>query len=229
MKLIKGKAASSPGKSGGSGRGSLTPAEMRPLILAAMEAYRCQDPEIAFNDWRHEQVMEAVGLPGFSACHSAHFCDLMGHFKTLAGREDQAVYWYSRAKGNSARQLAWAIMNRLAKHQWLATASAEDLARLTTPRRIPALRARQSALIDHPEGPIGPDYLRKIIRDSLGRPALLIDDLAAYLTRLEVANLVQIRNTLVNRISEREGVGFTADRNKSQRGHKSAPMDWICR
>lgn len=222
MKISPKNKPSPRGRSVRPKSGSLTPAETQPLIMAAREAYRRQDPDLPFNDWRHEQVMIAVGLPGFTACRSENFCDLMGHFKTLAGQEDQAMYWYCRSKGNHARRLAWSIMNRLDRHQWLATASSDDLCRSTSPRRIQALMDRQAALLDHSEGPIGPDYLRTIIRAVTVRPSLVIDDLHTFLTtNLDVADLIRVRNTLVNRISEREGVGLTSNRNKSQNSPES--------
>jgi hypothetical protein len=197
--------------------GSLTPAEKKPLILAALEAYRIQNPDLCFDDWRSQQVRAAVDRAGLSACDSSHFCDLMGHFKTLAGKEDEALRWYVRGQKNAHRRLAWSILNRLENHVRLATATDREIIASTSARRLAHVMARRAAIHDHSEGPLSPDYLRTLIGVAIQKPHHEIHDIKAFLVdHCDVPTLLRIRNTLVNRISEREGVGLTITRNKSQ-------------
>lgn len=200
-------------------RGNISAEEIRPLIMAAREAWQFQGAVISFDDFRAEEVMAAVGRPGLSACDHNHFCDLMGHFKLAAGRDDEAMEWFLKGGKNSERQLAWAISQILADHLLLAHTTPEQIAETTSPRSLKRRLAKFAALQDHAEGPITYDYLVSIVRDKTRRPDLTLGpDLAASLAeRCTVQQLLWIRNTLVNRIAEREGSGLASERNKSQR------------
>lgn len=200
-------------------RGNITAAEIQPLIMAAREAWLIQEPGIAFDAWRSEQVMEAVQLPGLTSCNSSHFCDLMGHFKAAAGKEEEAMHWFLRAGKNAERQVAWSIVSRLEAHTSLATATEDEIRAKTLPRSLDRLLDRRCAILDHVSGPISIAYLVSIVRDKTGRPNLTLgDDLVASLAeRCTFSQLLAVRNTLVNRIAEREGTGHTSDRNKSQK------------
>lgn len=208
------KAVARPVKS----RGNISPEEIQPLIMAALEAYAVQSPGISFNEWRSEEVMAAVGRPGLTACDHGHFCDLMGHFKTGAGKDDEALTWYLKGSKDTERQIAWSIAGLLSAHITLAHSTVAQIAATTPPRQLKRRLERHAALLDHPEGPISFDYLVSIVRDKTRRPDLtLTADLQTSLAeRCNAAQLAQIRFTLINRISEREGRGHTADRNRSQ-------------
>ena len=199
-------------------RGNMCAENKQRLIMAALEAHRIADPDISFEDFRAEQVMAAVNKPGLTACDEIHYCDLMGHFKTLAGKEEEALRWFLRAGKNAGRQLAWGIVERLSAHINLATATVEEITAATPPRRLKRALERRAAILDHPEGMLDFAYLLTIARGKTKRPDLIFgrDIKASLAERCTEHQLVQIRNTIVNRISEREGVGHTSDRNQSQ-------------
>ena len=208
------KAVSKPVKP----RGNISPEEIQPLIMAAREAYAVQDPGISFDEWRAEEVMAAVGRPSLTACDHGHFCDLMGYFKTAAGKDDEALGWFLKGSKNTERQIAWSIASLLSAHIQLAHSTAEALTASTPPRKLARLLAAREAILDHPDGPLTGDYLVSIVRDKTRRPTLTLDaDLAASLAdRCSAGQLTQIRFTLINRLAEREGRGHTSDRNRSQ-------------
>lgn len=208
------KAVSKPAKQ----RGNISPEEIQPLIIAAREAYAVQDPGISFDEWRPEEVMAAVGRTGITACDHGHFCDLMGHFKTAAGKDDEALGWFLKSSKNTERQIAWSIAEILTQHIALAHSTVEALTAATPPRKLKTLLAAREALLDHPEGPLNFGYLLSIVREKTRRPDLTLGtDLAASLAeRCDKIQLTQIRFTLVNRRNEREGRGNTSDRNRSQ-------------
>jgi hypothetical protein len=197
--------------------------EIQPLIMAAREAWEYQDPGISFDDFRREEVMAAVGRDGLTACDHCHFCDLMGHFKTAAGKDDEALHWFLKGAKNAERQIAWSIAEILAKHIALAQSTVENLTATTPPRRLKKLLAARESLLDHPEGPLNFNDVLTIVRGKTRRQDLTLgEDLAKSLAeRCDKLQLAQIRFTLINRISEREGRGLTADRNKSQRSDEA--------
>lgn len=199
-------------------RGNMCPENIQRVIMAAREAHRIADPDVSFDEFRAEQVLAAVNKPGLTACDEIHYCDLMGHFKTLAGKDDEALRWFLRTGKNACRQLAWGIVERLSAHITLATATDEEIIAATPPRRLKRVLERRSAILDHPEGMLDFGYLLTIVRQKTRRPDLTFgqDIKASLAARCDERQLVQIRNTIVNRISEREGVGHTSDRNKSQ-------------
>jgi hypothetical protein len=213
-KTIRQPAAATPPKP----RGNISPDEIQPLIMAAREAFAFQDPGISFDEWRREEVQAAVGRDGLTACDHSHFCDLMGHFKTAAGKDDEALTWFLKGSKNAERQIAWSIAKLLTDHLALAHSTVESLAASVSPRKLKRLLAAREAILDHPAGPLSFEYLVSIVRDKTRRPNLtLTPDLAASLAdRCDKIQLTQIRFTLVNRINEREGRGHTADRNRSQ-------------
>ena len=199
-------------------RGNISANEIKSLIMAAREAYAVQNPGISFDDWRAEEVMAAVNKPGITACDHSHYCDLMGHFKTGSGKDDEALGWYLKGSKNTERQIAWSIAETLAAHIALAHATAEQVQATTPPRQLKRRLAHHAALLDHAEGPLSYDYLVSIVRDKTRRPDLTLSaDLKISLAeRCTAAQLAQIRFTLVNRIAEREGRGLMSNRNRSQ-------------
>ncbi|MFU8894668.1 MAG: hypothetical protein ACNA8L_13690 [Luteolibacter sp.] len=182
--------------------GNLKPAEIRPLIMAARSAYnrqlelglidRCDD----FNTWRHAQTEAAVGKPGFSACVHADYRPLMAHFKILSG-DDAGAF------------------NDLT-HTGPAGLTPDDT---HEERRIIAHHIAQ-AIREHQigGGKIGIGYVVAIARHKTRRPELtLTGDLESALAdRCNVAQLAQIRSTIINRINAADGRGHTTDRNVGQ-------------
>ena len=199
-------------------RGNISPEEIQPLIMAAREAYAVQNPGIGFDEWRAEEVMAAVARPGLTACDHGHFCDLMGYFKTAAGKDDEALNWFLKGSKNTERQIAWSIADLLAKHIALARTSYDNLAAQFSGGKLNRMIAARESILDHPEGLLSFDYLVAIVRDKTRRADLtLTADLKNSLAeRCTASQLAQIRFTLVNRIAEREGRGNTSDRNRSQ-------------
>jgi hypothetical protein len=218
MKATKSTTRKPAKKKPGKVRGNISPEEIQPLIMAALEAYAVQDPGISFDEWRAEEVKAAVGRDGLTACDHDHFCDLMGHFKTGAGKDDEALTWYLKGSKNTERQIAWSIANTLAAHITLAHSTVEALTAATPPRRLKGRLAAREAILDHPEGPFTFGDLVTIVRGKTSRPDLTLDpDLAVSLAeRCDKLQLAHIRFTVVNRIAEREGRGNTCDRNRSQ-------------
>jgi hypothetical protein len=197
--------------------------EIRPLIMVSRAAFLTQDPGIGYDSWRREEVFAAVGRLGLSKCDHEHFCDLMGHFLTAAGKEDQALEWYLKGSKNPERQIAWSIAKILSDHIALAHSSVEALMESTPPRKLKSLLAARAAILDHPEGPLNFGDMLTIVRGKTRRPTLTLDaDLAVSLAaRCDKLQLALIRFTLVNRRNEREGRGHTSDRNKSQKSDEA--------
>jgi hypothetical protein len=204
-------------------QGNLTSKQKQILVMLASEAFKLQNPGISFDDWRHEQVMDAVQKPGLTACDQEHYSDLMGHFLTAAGRDSEALSWFMKNGRNPERQLAWKISKALADHTFLAHATAEQVIAVTSSRSVRRRLAKRESLQDHADGPITYDYLVSIVRDKTGRPSLTLSaDLATSLAeRCSLQELYQILYTLNNRITEREGQGLISDRNKSQRSDEA--------
>lgn len=210
--------------------------ETQPLVLAAREAYDYQvalgnvDPGTTFDAWRREQVRTTVGRDGLSDCLHDHFRPLMGHFKALAGRDGEALgSFMSSGPASTAqddthetrRKLAHVILDLLGEHMRLADISAADLAAQTEdPALYPVLRSRRAAILAHPKGAFREGYLVHLARQKTRRPNLSLgSDLKAGLAdRLSVDQLVQLRDTLVNRIAAREQrPESAAGRNRKQR------------
>jgi hypothetical protein len=118
----------------------MTPAEIKPLLFHARQAYDAQstagllDDGETFDTWRHAQVMAAVGKPGLTACSHEDFRPLRAHFLTLAGRDDAAFRDHMTsgqptdhaAPGDTyeaRRELAWSIAQALDAHLHLAQTS----------------------------------------------------------------------------------------------------------
>ena len=184
--------------------GNLKPAEIKPLILAAKTAYDRQSdagllgPAETFNDWRHAQCMEAVGKPGFTACHHDDFQPLLAHFYTLSGDTEKA-YEAAMKTGKPTDHAApgdtWEIRRNFA-HQ------------------IAQAITRHSAL----GGKIGVGYVVTLARAKTRRPTLTLgtDWEAGLVDRCAAGQIAQIRDTILNRIAAAEGRGTTTTRNKSQ-------------
>ncbi len=212
--------------------------ETQPLVLAAREAFDYQlalgnvDAGQSFDDWRRAQVMQIVSRKGLSDCLHEHFKPLMGQFKLLAGRDGDALESFlstgpasdTAAQGDdheARRQLAHVIMEILGDHMRLADISAADLAARTEDTKLyDTLRARRAAILANPKGAYREGYLVHLVKQKTSRPDLTLGrDLKAGLAeRCTVAQLTQLRDTLVNRIAVREDRPESKDgRNRKRR------------
>lgn len=233
----------SPTNSAGGKRGNMTPREIQPLLMAARKAFDCQeragllDEGEKFDAWRHRQCMEAVGKPGLTACHHADYKPLLAHFQTLAG-DDSAAFENLMKSGKAKdhgptedtheerRQLASVIADALAWHAYLAVTSIEEIARDYGAGKPAGWLSRmidcQQAIAKHGR-PINIGYLVYLVRQKTKRPDLTLgnDWQAGLAERCTVAQLAQIRNTVINRIAAVEGRGETRNRNTRQ-GSKAA-------
>ena len=136
MKTTAKKAARKPVAKPVKTRGNISANEIKSLIMAAREAYSAQDPGITFDEWRADEVMAAVNKTGITACDHSHYCDLMGHFKTGAGKDGEALGWYLKGSKNTERQIAWSIAETLAAHIALAHSTVEQVKATTPPRQL---------------------------------------------------------------------------------------------
>lgn len=238
-------------------RGNLTPNEIRPLIMAANKAFRIQeqsgnlDSGETFDAWRKAQCLEAVGLPGITACNHIHFRPLLAHFQTLAGDDAQAFKSLMRTgqptdnaeAGDTHEErglLVSLIADALAAHMHLAN-TAEDvlLAEAQAVHEIyqaglpwdgsatlvgfRAMLIRKAAITAKGKGPLTVGYVVYLTRQKTRRPDLTLgaDWKVGLAECCTVRQLTQIRDTLINRIAAVEGVGSSRDRNKSQRSPKA--------
>jgi hypothetical protein len=188
--------------------GNLKPAEIRPLVLAAKAAYDHHaqfglvDPDGTFDSWRREQCLAAVGKSGLTACTHGDFQPLMAHFKTLSG------------------DLAGALSSHLKTGAPVSGADPGDTweTRRLLAHQIATAVTRHTAAA----GKIGVGYVVSLVRAKTRRPDLTLgsDWEAGLADRCTTSQLVQIRDTVINRISAADGVGCPANRNKSQRQQK---------
>lgn len=189
--------------------GNMTPKEIKPLIMAARAAHRRQIElgitEEDFDTWRSNQVMEAVGQTGLTKCNHGDYRPLMAHFKILSG--DDAGAFKDLMKTGPARGNG-------------------DLTDSHEERRIIAHHIAK-AIQEHQAtgGKLGIGYVVTIARHKTRRLNLTLNgDLRADLAdRCTVAQLQQIRSTVINRIAAAEGRGDSSERNQKQRSTKPRP------
>lgn len=207
------------------------------------------DDAQGFDAWRREQCLQAVNRPGITACNHDDFRPLLAHFQTLAGDDGSAFASHMKsgkptdtaAPGDtheSRRQLAHTIAEILNAHIHLAETSvdvllAEAIAELDIfqpgqpwetspgPAAFRKLIERKNSIAA--KAPLTVGYVVYLVRQKTRRPDLTLgkDWQASLAERCTAAQLVQIRNTIVNRIAAVEGLGSTKARNKSQASPKS--------
>ena len=181
MKNTASTPASSPKKE----RGNLKPTEIKPLVMAAKAAYDFQSDlgnteGQDFNTWRHEQCKAAVGKPGITACFHDHYRPLMAHFQILAGRDEKAFQNLTTTGQASKQEGDTHEARRILAHQILDA-------------------------VDH-SSEIHEGYVVWLVRQKTRRPDLhLGKDLRASLPdRCTTAQLTQIRDTVINRITAKK-------------------------
>ena len=191
-------------------RGNMKPGEIRPLVMAASKAFHLQkeygniSDTTTFDDWRHEQCLQAVGKPGITACDHVHFRPLIAHFQTLSG--DDAGAFASLMQTGPASDHA-------------APGDTHEERRILADNIGSALAAHEAK----GKGPITVGYVVYLVRQKTRRPDLTLghDWQAGLAERCTAKQLDQIRSTLVNRIAAVEGIGSSRDRNKSQHSTKA--------
>lgn len=194
MKTTINKVPASPKKE----RGNLKPTEIKPLVIAARKAYDFQvdlgnlDKTETFDTWRKAQCLEAVGKPGITACSHDHYRPLMAHFQILGGQDEKA-FQNLTTTGPASKQ----------------TGDTHEA------RRILAHQITQA--ISAPDCPIKEGYVVFLVRQKTRRPDLKLtgEFTAALADRCTASQLTQIRNTVINRLNAKSGLGSPETRNRS--------------
>jgi hypothetical protein len=209
-------------------RGNMKPGEIRPLAIAARQAYDYQcslenvPDSMTFDDWRKAEVLSLTGKAGLSCLDHQDFRPVLAHFNMLAGKDDEALSqllnsgkakdsgpaWDTRENRDTYAHL---IRQELQAHIALATAPLESIT-------DPKLKAARTA-IDEEGSWIGEGYVLSIARHKAGKAFLRsLDELA---DRLTTKQLVDLLATVRNRISTREGRAIKERRKPQKR--KPAP------
>lgn len=175
---------------------SLSRAETTNLVMTAQEAFNYQlvlkrvEPGTSFNDWRRDQVMDAVGLGGISKIGRVHFRTVKAHFLTLAGRDDEAFAILNKTgrktdhgdpadTHESAEKIVHLIRQALANHA-----------------QVPAEHLQAG------KGHIHYGWFLAAARQRTGKPTLTMDTIAE---RLDPVTLLGLLSHLRNHIARREG------------------------
>lgn len=175
--------------------GSLSRAETTNLVMTAQEAFNYQlvlkrvEPGTSFDDWRRDQVMDSVSLPGISKIGRVHFRTVKAHFLTLAGRDDEAFALLNRTgqkrdhgdpsdTHESSEEVVALIRQALADHA-----------------QVPAERLVGGT------GHIHPGWLISAARQRTRKPSLTMDTLAS----LDRKTLFGLLSHLKSHINKREG------------------------
>jgi hypothetical protein len=177
--------------------GNLTRAEITNLILQAQEAFHYQtalfriEPATKFDDWRHDQVMDATGQPGLSKISRADWKTCKAHFLTLSGREDEAFALVGQTGIKSYRPAD-------SEDTWETCETYVDLI-----RKALADHAQVTAVCLLPGTThIHSGWLITAARQRTGKPTLTMETLAE---RLDPKTLHGLLSHLRNHISRREG------------------------
>jgi len=205
-------------------QGNLKSQSRQLLAIKAREAYNhllsagVIEDGVSFDDWRKDQVMEAVGLPGISALNGLHFRTVMAHFLALAGQDDKAFRAY--ATTGRVKDSGPATDTHEAREQWFAMIRNEVAAHValaTTPEAEVLDGDRETwATIQAAGGPIKEGYVVVVAQNKFGVSRVQMERL---LDRLTATQLEQLFYTIRNRIAAREGRPESRDgRNRGQRG-----------
>lgn len=205
-------------------QGNLKSQSRQLLAIKAREAFNhlssagVIEDGTSFDEWRREQVMEAVKLPGISALNGIHFRTVMAHFLCLAGQDDKAFRAY--ATTGRVKDSGPADDTHEAREQWFAMLRNEVAAHValaTTPEAEVLDGDRETwATIQAAGGPIGEGYVVVVAQNKFGIHRVQMERL---LERLTATQLEQLFYTIRNRIATREGRPESRDgRNRGQRG-----------
>jgi hypothetical protein len=183
------------GRPGATGR--LTREETTNLILQAQEAFHYQtvlgniEPGSTFDDWRRDQVMDCVSLPGISKIDRSHWRQVKAHFLTLSGREDEAFTLLQKTGPKSYRPTS-------DQDTWESSETYVALIReaLANHAQVPADR-----LLDG-KGHIHTGWFLAAARQRTAKLTLTMDTLAE---RLDAKTLNGLLAHLVSHINLREG------------------------
>jgi hypothetical protein len=201
----------------GSG-GSLTHQEIRPLVIQARQAFEHQaslgrvEPGTTFDDWRHDQVMDAVGRAGISKVVRDEWRRVMARFLTLSGKDDQAFELLLKTGPKTTRPAESA-------DTWETSETYVALIRqaLADHATFPAELISDFG-VNGGHGHIHAGWLLAAARQRSKKPTLTMDTLAE---RLDPATLHGLLSHLRNHISLREGRA-DLDRRKTRRYPKPA-------
>lgn len=117
-----------------------SPKQIKALIFKARDAFKLlgsrarargeawDDSAAAFEVWRHDQVMAAVGKPGLRACCNDDYSALQAHFNDLAGKTGAAFEHHVRAQNEKRRQLEHELV-RIMEQGGLDAAYVDAIAR----------------------------------------------------------------------------------------------------
>lgn len=171
--------------------GNLTNPEKTKLLLQAKDAWQKADPHTPFDQWRTEQVMEAVGLAGISKLNRSHWRTVMAHFLIIAGKEDEAFKLLNATGKKTYRPTnsldTWETSETYVHH--ICTALADHL------------QTSQQDL-QPGKGHILTEWFLHAARQRTGKPSLTMDTLAE---RVDPETLHGLLSHLRNHISRREG------------------------
>ena len=168
--------------------------EIRNLVMQAKEAFHYQtalgqvEPGTSEDEWRRDQVMDAVGKAGASKIARDDWKTVKAHFLTLSGREDEALALLTTTGVKSYR-------TKSATDTW---ETCEEYAAIVTAK----LTAHRQAAVTHPKGHIHEGWFLTAARQRTGKPTLTLATLAE---RLDPKTLHGLLSHLGNHIALREG------------------------
>ena len=182
-------------KSGTPGEtGKLSKPEITKLLLQAKEAWGYQiackgiQPDASFDDFRRDQVMAAVGLPGISKIGRDQWRIVSAHFLTLAGREDEAFELLNKTGSKTYR-------GGKPGDTWEASES-------YVAHIIKALADHAKTTLPESKAHIHPGWFLAAARQRTQKPSLTMATLAE---RLDPQTLHGLLSHLRNHIARREG------------------------
>ncbi len=164
------------------------------LVLQAQEAFHYQtvlgniEPGTNVNDWRRDQVMDAVGKAGVSKIARPDWKTVKAHFLNLSGREDEALELLMTTGVKSYRPVDGA-------DTW---ESCEDYAALVRRK----LADHATAVVKHEKGHLHEGWFLTAARQRTRKPELTMLTLAE---RLDPKTLHGLLSHLGNHIALREG------------------------
>jgi len=192
----KSSAKPSPARRSGTPgqQGTLTKSEVQNLVLQAKDAYAYQlqlgriEPGQSCDDFRREQVMDAVGIAGTSKLNRSHWRTVKAHFLALSGREDEAFALLQTTGLKTYRPAT-------AEDTWetAETYVAQIQTNLADHAAIP---------VTHAKGHLNAGWFLAAARQRTGKPTLTMATLAE---RLDPETLCGLLSHLRNHISLREG------------------------